>query len=55
MTLSAVVPLLGRLDPPLDPSGDEARRLLRRELADPKYYQDDLLERLMDWLERTLD
>lgn len=55
MTLSAVVPLLGRLDPPLDPSGDEARRLLRRELADPKYYQDDLLGRIMDWLERTID
>lgn len=55
MTLSAVVPLLGRLDPPLDPSGDEARRMMRRELTDPKYYQDDLLGRVMDWLGRMID
>lgn len=47
--------LAGRLEPPLDPSGDEARRLLRRELADPKYYDANLLERLTDWLERLVD
>ncbi|TWG99774.1 uncharacterized protein DUF4129 [Nocardioides sp. J9] len=46
--------LAGSLEPPLDPSGDEARRSLRRELADPKYYDTDLLQRLRDWLERTV-
>lgn len=47
--------LTGSLEPPLDPSGDEARRLLRRELADPKYYDANLLQRLTDWLERLVD
>lgn len=47
--------LTGSLEPPLDPSGDEARRLLRRELADPKYYDADILQRLVDWLERLVD
>lgn len=55
MTPSALALLAGRLDPPLDPSGDEARRLMRRELADPKYYQDNLVQRLMDWLQRLID
>lgn len=45
----------GSLEPPLDPSGDEARRLLRRELADPKYYDANILERLTDRLERLVD
>lgn len=44
-----------RLDPPLDPSGDEARRLLRSELADPTYFQDDLLQRVLDWIGRQID
>ena len=44
-----------RLDAPLDPSGDQARRLLRRELADPTYFQDNLLQRILDWLGRQLD
>lgn len=47
--------LTGSLEPPLDPSGDEARRLLRRELADPKYYDADILQRLTDWLQRLVD
>ena len=47
--------LAGSLEPPLDPSGDEARRLLRRELADPKYYDADILQRLTDSLERLVD
>lgn len=47
--------LAGSLEPPLDPSGDEARRLLGRELADPKYYDADILQRLTDWLERLVD
>lgn len=40
---------------PLDPSGEGARSLLRRELADPAYYQDDLLQRILDWLGRQVD
>lgn len=47
--------LAGSLEPPLDPSGDEARRLMRRELADPKYYDADVLQRITDWLERLVD
>jgi hypothetical protein len=43
------------LEPPLDPSGDEARDLLRRELADPSYYDDNLVERVVDWIGRTID
>ncbi|XBB65240.1 DUF4129 domain-containing protein [Nocardioides sp. WV_118_6] len=44
-----------RLDPPLDPSGDEARGALRRELARPEYHDTDLLERLDRWLGRLID
>jgi hypothetical protein len=44
-----------RLEPPLDPSGDEARALLRRELVDPAYVQDDLLRRILDWIGRQID
>lgn len=43
------------LDPPLDPSGDEARSSLRRELARPEYHDTDLLQRLQDWLVRFFD
>lgn len=43
------------LDPPLDPSGDEARSLLRRELLSPEYHEQNLLERLRNWLERRID
>jgi hypothetical protein len=45
---------LVRLDPPLDPSGDEARRQLRRELVRPEYYQDDVIGRLTRWLDRLI-
>lgn len=50
-------PLLAavRADAPLDPTADEARRLLRRELADPAYYRDDLLRRALDWVGRQVD
>ncbi|MFJ9316643.1 DUF4129 domain-containing protein [Pimelobacter simplex] len=44
-----------RLDPPLDPSGDEARGELRRELARPEYHDTDLLDRLDRWLGRLID
>ena len=45
---------LVRLDPPLDPSGDEARRQLRRELVRPEYYEDDVVGRLIRWLDRLI-
>lgn len=44
-----------RTDPPLDPSGDEARSVLRRELLSPEYHEQNLLERLRNWLERRID
>lgn len=40
---------------PLDPSPDGARSLLRRELLRPEYHDQDLLGRLLAWLERTLE
>jgi Domain of unknown function (DUF4129) len=43
------------LDPPLDPTPDEARSALRRELLKPEYYDDNLVERLITWLRRQLD
>jgi hypothetical protein len=42
-------------DPPLDPSGDEARSLLERELAHPDYHQHDVVGRVLDWIDRLLD
>ena len=49
------VPLRPLVDPPLTPSGDEGRSLLRRELLHPEYHKDNLLERLARWLSRVLD
>lgn len=43
-----------RLDPPLDPSGDEARGALRRELARPEYHDTDLVDRVLRWLDRLV-
>ena len=43
------------LDPPLDPSAEEARRLLGRELLHPDYHDQDLAERLLAWLIRLLE
>jgi hypothetical protein len=37
--------------PPLTPSGDEGRRLLRHELAHSEYHH-HLLQRILDWLWR---
>ena len=45
------VVLAGRLDP----SPAEAESLLRRELLKPEYYQDNWIQRLLDWLARQLD
>jgi hypothetical protein len=49
------VPVLPLVDPPLGPSGDEARSLLRRELLHPEYHRDNLFERFVRWLARVLD
>jgi hypothetical protein len=42
-------------DPPLDPTPDEARSALRRELLHPEYYEDNLIQRLLTWLQRQLE
>jgi hypothetical protein len=43
------------LEPPLDPSGEEARSLLRRELAHPEYHDRHLLQQLAAWVDRLVD
>ncbi|MBA2954353.1 DUF4129 domain-containing protein [Nocardioides sp. MAH-18] len=48
------LPLL-LVDPPLDPSGDEARSALRRELLKPEYHDTDVLGRVLDWIDHALD
>ena len=40
--------------PPLDPSGDEARSLLRRELLRPEYHEQNVVERVLAWLQRQI-
>lgn len=47
-----MIPLL---DPPLVPTPDDARSQLRRELLKPEYYEDNLVQRLLVWLQRQLD
>jgi len=42
------------LDPPLDPSGDQARSELRRELLQPEYHQQNVLQQVVDWVERKV-
>lgn len=39
---------------PLDPSGAEGRSWLRRELLRPEYHDRDLVQQVLDWLERTV-
>ena len=41
--------------PPLDPSGDEGRSLLRTELLKKEYHDQHLWQRLMHWLGRLFD
>ncbi len=55
--MTAAVPALLRLlaDPPLDPSGDEARGRLRRELVKPEYYDANIVQRILEWIGRSLD
>ncbi|CAA9381038.1 MAG: hypothetical protein AVDCRST_MAG60-892 [uncultured Nocardioides sp.] len=42
------------LEPPLVPSPEEGRGLLRRELLDPEYHRDDLVRRLLEWVRRRI-
>lgn len=42
-------------EPPLDPSGDEARTLFERELVRPEYHDRDLFQQLLDWLDRFVN
>jgi hypothetical protein len=42
-------------EPPLMPTPDEARDALRRELVDPQYVDQDLVQRILDWIERRID
>lgn len=39
---------------PLDPPPDEARHLLERELVRPEYHQRDVLQQLLDWVDRLV-
>ena len=39
-------------DPPLDPSPDGARSLLRRELVHPEYHERNILQQILDWVDR---
>ncbi|MFL6001781.1 MAG: DUF4129 domain-containing protein [Nocardioides sp.] len=39
---------------PLDPSPDDARSWMQRELLDPEYHQQNVVERLITWVERQL-
>lgn len=41
-------------DPPLDPSADEARSWLRRELLNPEYHQQNVIQEFLTWLERQV-
>lgn len=50
-----MTPLLVRLaDPPLDPPPDEARSWLRDELLHPEYHQQNVVQQLLDWLQRRV-
>jgi hypothetical protein len=39
-------------DPPLDPSPDDASSLLRRELVHPEYHERNVLEQILNWIDR---
>jgi len=43
------------VDRPLDPSPGEASSLLRRELLKPEYFEDNLVRRLIEWLDRLIN
>lgn len=41
-------------EPPLDPTPDQARSLLRGELVRGEYHEQDLAQRLITWVERQI-
>ena len=41
--------------PPLRPSGDEGRHLLREELLHSEYHRQHVLQRILDWIWRRLE
>ena len=43
------------LDPPLDPSGSEARSKLRNELLHPEYHEQNVLREVLTWVEREVN
>ncbi len=43
------------MTPPLDPSPERARSLLRHELLRPEYHRDNLLQRVLAWLQDILN
>ncbi|MCW2795588.1 DUF4129 domain-containing protein [Nocardioides sp.] len=48
-----MTPLLLR-DPPVQPSPDEARSWLRRELLHPEYHQQNVLQQVLTWLQQQV-
>jgi Domain of unknown function (DUF4129) len=55
-----IVPTVARwatrpADPPLDPSGEEARSELRRELLKPEYHERNLAQEIWNWILRRVD
>lgn len=42
-------------DPPLDPSPDDARSLLRRELVHPEYHERNVVEQILAWIQRFVN
>jgi hypothetical protein len=53
--LAALAGVAARLpDPPLDPSGADARSKLRRELVHPEYHQQNLIQEIFNWLLRKV-
>ncbi len=43
------------IEPPLDPSPDEARHLLERELVRPEYHRHNVLDQVLDWIDRFVN
>lgn len=50
----AVGRAVGALAAPLDPSPDQARSWVRRELLQPTYHQQDVVEQVITWLQRQV-
>jgi hypothetical protein len=43
------------IEPPLDPSPDEARHLLERELVRPEYHRHNVLDQVLDQIDRFVN